>query len=127
MPMYEYHCATCGKSFEIIQRFSDAPLTRCEACGGALTRPIQPAGFQLKGGGWYADGYASAGAKPEAKEAGKTAEGSSKPAGDSGKSEGSKSEDGKSESSKSDTKAASATTSSTTVAPASTKPSEPKT
>lgn len=121
MPMYEYHCAACGTSFEVIQKFSDAPLTRCEACGGALTRPIQPAGFQLKGGGWYADGYASAGAKPEAKEAGKAAEAGSKPTGDSGKSEGSKSEGGKS-----DVKTSGSTTSSTPSASASPKPSTTK-
>ena len=29
MPIYEYQCKECGERREIIQRFSDAPLTHC--------------------------------------------------------------------------------------------------
>ena len=35
MPIYEYKCSTCGKTFEKIQKFSDAPLEVHEGCGGA--------------------------------------------------------------------------------------------
>lgn len=59
MPIYEYHCQQCGKDHEIIQKFSDAPLTICPACGGALQKQMSLSGFQLKGGGWYKDGYSS--------------------------------------------------------------------
>ena len=59
MPMYEYKCRDCGEESEHIQKFSDAPLTECETCGGRLEKQISAAAFHLKGGGWYADGYAS--------------------------------------------------------------------
>jgi len=61
MPVYEYECESCKKVIEAQQRISDAPLTVCEACGGHLKKLMSVSSFQLKGGGWYADGYASAG------------------------------------------------------------------
>lgn len=57
MPIYEYECEKCQKHFEYLQKMSDAPKTKCEACGGALTKLISPSGFILKGGGWYKDLY----------------------------------------------------------------------
>lgn len=59
MPIYVYGCEACGAVEEHIQRFSDPPLTKCESCGGRLEKQITSAAFQLKGGGWYKDGYAS--------------------------------------------------------------------
>jgi putative FmdB family regulatory protein len=54
MPIYEYRCGECGHELEKIQKFSDAPLSDCPACGKpALTKLISAAGFRLKGGGWY--------------------------------------------------------------------------
>ncbi|HEX5502929.1 MAG TPA: FmdB family zinc ribbon protein [Thermomicrobiales bacterium] len=53
MPTYEYQCKTCGHQFEQIQRFSDAPLTACPKCGGAIHRVLFPAGIIFKGSGWY--------------------------------------------------------------------------
>ena len=32
MPIYEYVCQSCGKEFEEMQRFSDAPLEQCLFC-----------------------------------------------------------------------------------------------
>ncbi|PLX97898.1 MAG: transcriptional regulator [Desulfuromonas sp.] len=61
MPLYEYQCEECGLQFEIRQKFSDAPLNTCKACGGKAKKMISRAGFALKGGGWYDQGY-SAGA-----------------------------------------------------------------
>lgn len=60
MPIYVYGCNDCGAVEEHIQRFSDPPLTECESCGGRLEKQVTAAAFQLKGGGWYKDGYASA-------------------------------------------------------------------
>lgn len=59
MPIYEYICKQCGAHGEVIQKATDAPLTVCEKCGGAVYRPISRTSFQLKGGGWYKDGYGS--------------------------------------------------------------------
>jgi putative FmdB family regulatory protein len=61
MPVYEYECTDCHKVFEIQQKMADAPLTACPECEGAVKKLMSMSSFQLKGGGWYADGYASAG------------------------------------------------------------------
>jgi putative FmdB family regulatory protein len=63
MPVYEYHCTSCGKDFEYEHRMSDPRRTVCEACGGELERLISRTSFAFKGGGWYKDLYASS--KPE--------------------------------------------------------------
>lgn len=60
MPMYEYQCGGCREIFEVIQKFSDDPLTTCESCGGTLSKLLSAPSFHLTGGGWYADGYADA-------------------------------------------------------------------
>jgi putative FmdB family regulatory protein len=59
MPLYEYECTTCHRRTEKIQKFSDPELTLCPHCGGPLERTITAAAMVFKGGGWYADGYAS--------------------------------------------------------------------
>ena len=60
MPLYEYECESCGKVFEARQKFSDAPLEKHEDCGGKVNKLISRAGFALKGGGWYDQGYSGA-------------------------------------------------------------------
>ncbi|PLX79524.1 MAG: transcriptional regulator [Desulfuromonas sp.] len=57
MPIYEYQCKKCELVFEARQKFSDAPLTECAECGGEVQKLISQAGFALKGGGWYDQGY----------------------------------------------------------------------
>jgi len=61
MPIYEYGCDVCEKRIEVMQKFSDPPLVRCESCGGVLRKLVSNTSFVLKGSGWYADGYSSAG------------------------------------------------------------------
>ena len=61
MPIYEYQCEACQDIIEAQQSLSDKPLTTCPACAGALKKLISRSSFQLKGGGWYSDGYSSAG------------------------------------------------------------------
>ncbi len=60
MPLYEYQCEACGLVFEARQKFSDAPLSSCRECGGKVEKLISRAGFSLKGGGWYDQGYTNA-------------------------------------------------------------------
>jgi predicted nucleic acid-binding Zn ribbon protein len=38
---------------EAVQRFTDDPLTVCEACGGRLRKVFFPAGIVFKGSGFY--------------------------------------------------------------------------
>jgi len=59
MPIYEYRCDTCGHVTEAWQKFSDPPLSTCEACGGPVKKIISANTFHLKGSGWYVTDYAS--------------------------------------------------------------------
>jgi putative FmdB family regulatory protein len=70
MPIYEYSCKKCGKTIEVIQKFSDPDLKKHEGCGGALTKLISQSGFQFKGTGWYVTDYAkkSKGSSTETKD-----------------------------------------------------------
>ena len=53
MPTYEYACTECGDRLEVVQRFSDDPLTVCAACGGRLRKVFSPVGIVFKGSGFY--------------------------------------------------------------------------
>jgi len=53
VPTYTYKCTACDEVIEKRQSFSDAPLTTCEQCGGALRKVIHPVGIVFKGSGWY--------------------------------------------------------------------------
>ena len=57
MPIYEYECEECHEVTEAWQSLSDAPMTVCPSCSGHMKKLISISSFQLKGGGWYADGY----------------------------------------------------------------------
>jgi putative FmdB family regulatory protein len=59
MPIYEYECTQCGKVIEVIQKLNARAPGRCEKCSGKLKKKISRASFQLKGGGWYSDGYST--------------------------------------------------------------------
>ncbi len=61
MPIYEYRCTSCGRTLEVIQRFDDKPLKKCTECSGTLEKLISRSAFQLKGGGWYNEGYGGQG------------------------------------------------------------------
>jgi putative FmdB family regulatory protein len=61
MPIYEYSCSKCGKTIEVIQKFSDPVLKKHQGCGGSLTKLISASGFQFKGSGWYVTDYARKG------------------------------------------------------------------
>lgn len=58
MPIYEYKCRDCGKEFEVMQRITAEPLTKCEACSGQLDKLISQSAFVLKGTGWYKTDFA---------------------------------------------------------------------
>lgn len=61
MPVYEYECKACDKVFEVQQKIADEPLSECPECQAPVKKLMSMSSFQLKGGGWYADGYASTG------------------------------------------------------------------
>ena len=53
MPTYVYACTSCGERLEVVQKFSDDPLTVCPACEGALRKVFSPVGVVFKGSGFY--------------------------------------------------------------------------
>ena len=57
MPIYEYECKACDNVFEVQQRMADDPLKACPDCKGEVKKLVSVSSFQLKGGGWYSDGY----------------------------------------------------------------------
>src|SRR5262245_66608581 len=61
VPTYDYICTKCHHSWELEQRIVEDPVKKCPKCGkNTAKRQISSgAGFILKGGGWYADGYGS--------------------------------------------------------------------
>jgi len=57
MPIYEYRCEKCG-DFEVTQKITDNPLSRCPTCKNKVKKLISNTSFQLKGTGWYITDYA---------------------------------------------------------------------
>ena len=54
MPTYEYRCKACGHELEIVQKFTDDALTRCESCGADQLRKVfGSVGISFKGSGFY--------------------------------------------------------------------------
>jgi putative FmdB family regulatory protein len=102
MPVYEYECSSCRHRFEEWQKITDQPVKVCPKCKARkVQRLISQTSFQLKGGGWYGDLYASK--RPDGSDRSKAegdgaakvsapAEGASKPAtsGGEGKAKGGK-------------------------------------
>jgi putative FmdB family regulatory protein len=83
MPIYEYDCPKCGE-FEYRQSMSDPALKKCPSCRSKVTKLMSASGFQLKGGGWYADSYQKKnGSAPAASTASDTSTAAAAPSTDS--------------------------------------------
>lgn len=66
VPIYEYECANCGHTLEVIQKISDKPLTECPSCHATrLRKLVSAAAFQLKGTGWYVTDFKDKKKAPE--------------------------------------------------------------
>lgn len=97
MPVYEYACQKCGHEFEEWQKISDPPVSVCPKCKAKkVERLISRTSFQLKGGGWYGDLYASSkpGSSKGADKASSSESSSSTPESSSGAGTGSSGEGG---------------------------------
>ena len=53
MPTYGYQCTQCQGQFDVFQKMSDAPVSSCPKCSGAVKRLFYPVGIVFKGSGWY--------------------------------------------------------------------------
>lgn len=64
MPTYEYACRDCGEHLEVVQSFTDEPLTECPNCSGRLRKVFGSIGITFKGSGFYkTDSRSSGGGK----------------------------------------------------------------
>lgn len=79
---YEYLCTACHYEWEAEQPISAKPLEECPNCRQktAKRQVSGGAGFILKGGGWYSDGYASKSASGTSEPKAEGSEKGSKPA-----------------------------------------------
>jgi putative FmdB family regulatory protein len=95
MPLYEYECESCAHRFEVIQKFSDAPISVCPKCGGPVQKLLSSPAIQFKGSGFYLTDYGrgtgskseSANTKAGKAESGATSGGDSAAKSDSGSSD----------------------------------------
>ena len=67
MPIYEYRCKK-GHQFEVMQRISDDPVTKCEVCGAEVQRVFHPIAVHFKGSGFYNTDYGTRKRSREMKE-----------------------------------------------------------
>jgi len=75
MPIYEYRCESCGHQEDHLQKISEAPLSKCPACGKKkYKKQLTAAGFQLKGSGWYATDFKNGTKKADEKKTDSAAE-----------------------------------------------------
>ena len=106
MPTYEYECAKCRKTFELVQSMKDDALKICpkNQCRqktwgkGPVKRKIGAgAGLIFKGSGFYITDYRSEGYKKSKSDSAKSSEGGAGTAtkSDSGKTDSAKAEPAK--------------------------------
>ncbi len=91
MPTYEYACTQCGQHLEVVQSFSDDPITTCAVCGGPMRKVFGTIGIVLKGSGFYKTDSRSSSSKSggEAGGAKKAADGEGSPSAPAKESSGS--------------------------------------
>jgi putative FmdB family regulatory protein len=56
MPIYEYKCEN-GHLFDVIQKFTDEPLTECQECGAPAARVLHSPAIHFKGSGFHNTDY----------------------------------------------------------------------
>ena len=80
MPLYEYQCEKCAHRFEVIQKFSDAPIDVCPKCGGPVVKLLSSPAIQFKGSGWYITDYSQKGKSGSSDSEGKSSSSDTKSA-----------------------------------------------
>ena len=111
MPTYQYSCTECGEQLEVVQSFSDEPLTVCPTCQGRLRKVFNSVGVVFKGSGFY---------RNDSRKSTTTAESPAAASASESKSSDSKSSDSKSSDSKSSSSDSSSSTKSDSKPAAST-------
>jgi putative FmdB family regulatory protein len=110
MPLYEYQCNACGHRFEVIQKFSDAPIAVCPECGGPVQKLLSSPAIQFKGSGFYLTDYGrGTGSKADAASKTGKADGATGGSGDGAKTDSATGDGAKTDAAKADSGAASKT------------------
>ncbi|HEX5336690.1 MAG TPA: FmdB family zinc ribbon protein [Propionicimonas sp.] len=78
MPTYQYRCTSCDTDLEVVQKFTDDPLTDCPECDGNLRKVFNAVGVVFKGSGFYATDNRPKGKAGTAKTSEKSSEKSGK-------------------------------------------------
>ena len=66
MPMYSYHCTKCNEVYENMRSIAQRDVKlQCPSCHDLCERILDLSSFQLKGDGWYKDGYSKPAPKPK--------------------------------------------------------------
>ena len=71
MPLYSYRCNRCGyidEAFVDVKKRDKKWPCEQEGCTGVMVRELDAPSFQLKGDGWYKDGYTKKPKKEEKNE-----------------------------------------------------------
>jgi putative FmdB family regulatory protein len=92
MPIYEYRCAN-GHTFEVMQRMTDEPVTKCQVCGAPVERVFHPIAVHFKGKGFYNTDYGTRRRQRELSASGESGSGSGSGSGSSSDAAGSSSSD----------------------------------
>ena len=49
MPIYSYKCSNCGYTKDVLQKYSDAPITHCPKCNmETMVKQLSAPGFELR-------------------------------------------------------------------------------
>jgi putative FmdB family regulatory protein len=70
MPFYDYRCSKCGHEEKDVKRnmSENVSVYECPECKAEMHQVYSLFGFELKGTGWFKDGYSSPkGKKKDAK------------------------------------------------------------
>lgn len=65
MPVYEYECEVCSKSFDLRRGFDDESVTKCPECNGKAHRLFTAVPIIFNGSGFYVTDNRSNGAGTE--------------------------------------------------------------
>ena len=52
MPFYDYLCAKCGATVEVLHGIDEQQARTHEGCGGSMERQFSAASVHFKGSGW---------------------------------------------------------------------------
>ena len=80
MPTYQYACTNpeTKHEFEVVQSFSDAPVSECPQCGAAVRKVYGSVGVVFKGSGFYRTDSRTSGSSKEKVDANGSSSSSSK-------------------------------------------------